>query len=252
MNTIFITGCSSGFGLETARHFLARDWNVIGTMRTLRPDVLPTSERLRLLELDVTDPDSIRHAVQQAGSVDVLVNNAGIGLLSVFEGTSMQVIRATFETNVFGALALTQGFLPQFRAQGSGVIVNVSSSTTLRSLPMLAVYSASKAALNQFTESLALELAPFGVRASLVLPGQSPGTSFGDNARTRMREHDVTVPPAYADLARDVFARMSGSPPQSFTTPTDVAEAVWRVVHDPSTPTRLPAGADAIAWAAQG
>jgi len=247
MNTIFITGCSSGFGLETARYFLARDWQVIGTMRTLRPDVLPRSERLRLLTLDVTKPESIRRAVEQAGPVDVLVNNAGIGLLSVFEATPIELMRAAFETNVFGALALTQAFVPSFRARGSGVIVNVSSSTTMKPLPLLAVYTATKAALNKFSESLALELAPFGVRTSLVLPGQSPDTSFGDNARACMREFGVEVPPAYADFVHGVLAGMAGAPSESLTAPSDVAETIWRVVHDPSAPLRQPAGADALA-----
>ena len=85
MKTILITGCSSGFGLETARHFLARDWQVVATMRTPRDDVLPPSERLRVLALDVTDADSIRHAVEAAGPIDVLVNNAGFGLASPAE-----------------------------------------------------------------------------------------------------------------------------------------------------------------------
>jgi NAD(P)-dependent dehydrogenase (short-subunit alcohol dehydrogenase family) len=105
MKTVLITGCSSGFGLETARFFLEREWKVVATMRTQREDVLPRSERLRVLALDVTDPDSVRQAVEAAGPIDVLVNNAGIGLMSVFEGTSMQLAREIFETNTFGTMA---------------------------------------------------------------------------------------------------------------------------------------------------
>ena len=85
MKTVLITGCSSGFGLETAQYFLDRDWQVIATMRTPREDLLPRSERLRVLTLDVTDADSIRRAVAEAGAVDVLVNNAGIGMLGALE-----------------------------------------------------------------------------------------------------------------------------------------------------------------------
>ena len=99
MKTVLITGCSSGFGLETARYFLDRDWKVIATMRTPREDVLPRSERLRVLALDVTDPDSVRQAVEAAGPIDVLVNNAGIGVLGALEGTSMETAREIFETN---------------------------------------------------------------------------------------------------------------------------------------------------------
>lgn len=249
MQTILITGCSSGFGLETTRYFLERGWKVIATMRTPREDVLPRSEHLRVLALDVTDPRSIRETVEAAGPIDALVNNAGVGLLSVFEGTSMETVRATFETNTFGAMAVTQAFLPQFRQRKAGVIVNVSSATTLKSLPMLAVYTASKAALNAFTESLALELQPFHVRVSLVIPGQSPETPFSQNAQAQMRMQGVAVPEAYSDFARSVFERITGRHPGPFTRSLDVAEVIWRAVNDPSCPIRQPAGADAVALA---
>src|SRR4051812_15879533 len=98
MNTILITGCSSGYGLATARHFLDRGWNVVATLRTPREDLLPRSERLRMLALDVTDARSIAHAVEAAGPIDVLVNNAGIGALGAFEATPMHTVRELFET----------------------------------------------------------------------------------------------------------------------------------------------------------
>ena len=246
MQTILITGCSSGFGLETARHFLDRGWNVVATMRTPREGVLPPSDRLRVLALDVTDPASIRAAVEAAGPVDVLVNNAGVGLLSVAEGTPMETVRDVFETNVFGLMAVTAAFLPGLRARGAGVVVNVSSSTTLKPLPMLAVYTASKAAVNKYTESLALELAAVGVRVGLVLPGSAPDTSFGQNARAQMA--GTTVPEAYAGFVQGVFTAM-GSRSGPRTEARDVAEAVWRVVTDPSAPLHQPAGADAVALA---
>ncbi|QRK07307.1 SDR family oxidoreductase [Archangium violaceum] len=246
MKTILITGCSSGFGLETARYFLARGWKVIATMRTPREGVLPRSEHLRVLALDVTDPRSIREMVEAAGPIDVLVNNAGVGLLSVFEGTSMETVRATFETNTFGVMAVTQAFLPRFRQRKAGVIVNVSSSTTLKSLPMLAVYTASKAALNAFTESLALELQPFNVRVSLVIPGQSPETPFSQNAQALMRKQGVAIPEAYSDFARSVFERITERRSGPFTRSLDVAEVIWRAVNDPACPIRQPAGVDAV------
>ncbi|HTH75647.1 MAG TPA: SDR family NAD(P)-dependent oxidoreductase, partial [Trinickia sp.] len=165
--TILITGCSSGFGLEIARYFLDRDWRVVATMRTPREDLLPRSERLRVLALDVTDADSIRRAVDEAGPIDVLVNNAGVGVLNALEGMSMDVIRDVFETNTFGTIAMTRAVLPQFRERRAGVVVNVTSSVTLKSLPMLSIYTASKAAVNAFTESLAFELEQFGVRVAL-------------------------------------------------------------------------------------
>jgi NAD(P)-dependent dehydrogenase (short-subunit alcohol dehydrogenase family) len=247
LKTILITGCSSGFGLEIARHFLARDWQVIATMRTPRADVLPPSDRLRVLALDVTNPESIREAVNAAGPIDVLVNNAGFGAASPAELVPLATVRELFETNTFGTIALTQAVLPQFRQRKSGVVVNVTSSVTLKALPLLAAYRASKAAVNAFTESMALELEQFGVRAHLVLPGRAPDTRFGDNARAHMDGFDHE---AYADLVKKVIERL-GDTSSPITRAQDVAEAVWRAATDPSSPMRILAGADAEAWAAE-
>ncbi|CAN7497146.1 SDR family oxidoreductase [Acidovorax sp. LjRoot118] len=244
-STVLITGCSSGFGLEIARFFLAQGWRVIATMRTPREGLLPPSDRLRVLPLDVADADSIRRCLAEAGPIDALVNNAGIGLLAPLEGIAMAHAREVFETNVLGTIAMTQAVLPQMRERRAGVVVNVTSSVTLLPLPLLSVYTGSKAAVNAFTESLALELAPFNVRARLVLPGRAPSTSFGDNARPRM---EGSVPEAYADFRDRVFAavRDTATP---VTHAQDVAEAVWRAVTDEVAPMRLPAGADAVALA---
>jgi NAD(P)-dependent dehydrogenase (short-subunit alcohol dehydrogenase family) len=246
MKTILITGCSSGFGLEIARYFLDRDWKVIATMRTPRSDILPRSENLRVLALDVTDPESIRRAVEAAGPIDVLVNNAGIGVLNALEGTPMQTARDIFETNTLGTIAMIQAVLPQFRERRAGAVVNVTSAVTLKPLHLLSVYTASKAAVNAFTESLALELRQFGVRASIVLPGRAPETSFGDNARSRMQ---AGFPEPYADLVKGIFGAWEQS--TLITRSVDVAEAVWRAATDPSSPMRIPAGADAVALAAE-
>ena len=243
MKNILITGCSSGFGLEIARTFLSsHDWNVIATMRTPRRDLIPASDRLRVLPLDVTDPDSISHAIEAAGPIDVLVNNAGIGFLNALEGTSMAMVREVFETNVFGVMAMTQAVLPQFRARRSGVIINVTSSVTLLPLPLLCVYTASKAAVNAFSEVLALELEQFDIRVRVVLPGRAPATAFGDNARSRMQ---AGIPEPYAKMAQTVFAKFQEGGP--VTQMSDVTDAVWRAATDPSCPMRLAAGADAVA-----
>ena len=247
MKTVLITGCSSGFGLEIARHFLARDWHVVATMRTPRDDVLPPSERLRVLALDVTDPESIRQAVEAAGPIAVLVNNAGFGVASPAELTPMAAVREVFETNTFGTIALTQAVLPQLRQRRAGVVVNVTSSVTLKALPLIAAYRASKAAVNAFTESMAVELEEFGVRTRLVLPGRSPETRFGDNARAHMHGLDNE---AYAGLVKKVFAQFADTS-SPVTHAKDVAEAVWRAATDPSAPMRIPAGADAEAWASE-
>jgi len=244
MKTVLITGCSSGYGLETARHFHAQGWNVVATMRTPREDVLPRSERLRVVALDVTKPERIAAALEASGPIDVLVNNAGIGLMSAFEATPMATIREVFETNTFGVMAVTQAVLPQFRARRSGVVVNVTSSATLAPMPLVAVYTASKMAIEGFTASLAFELEAFNVRAKLVEPGYGPTTRFTSNGGSRM---EGLIPAAYAPFAERIFA--SFGQPAAVTTELDVAEAVYRAANDVSGQLRFPAGADAVALA---
>ena len=240
MPKILITGCSSGFGLAIAQKFVDAGWDVVATMRTPQTDLLPSNDRLEILPLDITNPDSIAKAVEAAGSIDALVNNAGVGMLNVLEGTEMSKIRELFETNVFGAMAMTKAVLPQMRARRSGVIVNVSSAVTIRPLPALAVYSASKAALNAFTESLALEAALFGIRAKLVLPGSAPTTGFGKNAVSRM---GMEIPEPYTAFVDDYMTKLrSGT---EVTTADAVAEAVWRSVTEIDAPMKIPAGVDA-------
>lgn len=242
MNTILITGSSSGFGLETARYFLDRNWTVIATMRTPRADLLPKSERLHIIALDVTDAHSIASAVQDAGPIDALVNNAGAGLMGALEGVSADDTRQIFELNTFGTMAMTQAVLPGFRKQGSGVVVNISSAVTLKPFPMLSAYTASKAAIEAFSENLALEVEPFGVRVRIVIPGRAPDTSFSAAARVRSQNG---IPEAYADWAKQVF---SGASQQlaEVTSASDVAAAVWQAVTDGSSPFRIPAGVDAV------
>lgn len=246
MQTVLITGCSSGYGLETARYFHARGWNVIATMRTPRQDVLPRSERMRVLPLDVTSAASIAAAVEASGPLDVVVNNAGIGHLGAFEALPFSVARELFETNTFGTMAVTQAVLPQFRQRRSGAIVNVTSTVALETMPLVAVYTATKAAVEAFTACLALELAEFDVRAKLVEPGRGPTTAFVKNAEPRLQGN---IPEAYASFAQRVFAAFGE--PGLTTKESDVAEVVYRAATDTSGQLRFPAGADAVEIAAR-
>jgi NAD(P)-dependent dehydrogenase (short-subunit alcohol dehydrogenase family) len=247
MPKIFITGCSSGFGLETARVFLNRGWEVVATMRKPNPELLPKSDRLRLLPLDVTNEASVRQAVAEAGDVDVLVNNAGFGAPAPVELTELAMAKALFDTNTLGTLAMVQAVLPAFRARRAGVIINVTSSVTLETLPLIGLYRASKAAVNAFTETLAVEVKPFGVRVHLVLPGRSPETRFGENALPHLRGRDNAD---YAPMIDSVLASMrEASGPKTYS--SDVTQAIWRIATDPSSPLRTAAGADAEAWMAE-
>lgn len=247
MKPVLITGCSSGYGLETARYFHERGWRVVAGMRTPKPEVLPRSERLEVVALDVTQAESIAAAVAAAGDVDALVNNAGIGLFGAFEATPMATVREIFETNTLGTMAMTQAVLPGLRSRRAGVVINVTSSATFLPMPLVAVYTASKTAIEGFTGSLALELEAFNVRAKLVEPGYGPSTRFTRNGADRMQG---LIPKAYAPLADQCFAALGN--PSEVTRPLDVAEVIWRAVHDDSRQLRFPAGPDAVALASTG
>lgn len=243
MKTVLITGCSSGYGRATALTFLEHGWNVVATMRTPGKGDLPTSERLCVLRLDVTDRASIDEAVQGGiaafGGLDVVVNNAGIGLLSALEATPERTIREIFETNTFGVMAVSRAVIPHFRERRAGTLVNVTSSVGIVPMPLVSVYTASKYAIEGFTEALAYELSFLGVRTRLVEPGYGPSTAFAANGMERM---NGLLPEAYAPYASQVFAGFAAA---KTTNEQDVARAVWLAATDGSHRLRYPAGPDA-------
>ncbi len=176
--TWFITGASSGLGAELASAVLEKGDRVAATFRKEEQAKAFTQRepgRTLGIVLDVTQEAAIAPAVQQAieafAQVDVLVNNAGYGTVGAIEEFSMEEIRAQMETNFFGMAAVTQAFLPLFRAQGSGHIVQLSSGAGIRSAAGFGIYNSSKFALEGFSEALSYEMAPFGVRVVLVEPG---------------------------------------------------------------------------------
>ena len=248
MKTVLITGCSTGFGREIALHFLEQGWAVVATMRDPAASTLPASEHLRVLPLDVTRADSIATAVAEAGEIDVLVNNAGIGWLNVIEGTPLGIVQRIFEVNLFGTIAMMQAVLPAMRERRSGVIVNVSSSSTYKPLPLLSVYRASKAAVTALTESAALEIAPFNIRARVVVPGMAPSTNFASSTYEQV-ENGGWFPPVYQDFADQTVAAFQAAGLADVTTARDVAEAVFHAASNPDCPMVIPAGVDALAWA---
>jgi NAD(P)-dependent dehydrogenase (short-subunit alcohol dehydrogenase family) len=247
--TVLITGTSSGYGKATAELFLDRGWNVAATMRQPQPDIFgPHSDHLKVLPLDVTNSGSVSRAIDEAistfGTIDVLVNNAGIGVVGAFEATPIATVREVFETNTFGVMSMTHAVLPLFRKRRHGVVINVTSSVTLARMPLAAAYTASKAAIEGFTGSLAFELEWFNVRVKLVEPGYAPSTRFTSNGGSRMQG---LIPEAYAPFAEPIFAAFAQ--PAAVTTESDVAEAVWRAANDTTGQLRFPAGADALALA---
>jgi len=244
--TVLITGCSSGFGKATAAHFLARDWNVIATMRSPKPGLFEDNDRLLVTSLDVTDPTSVSDAIAKGiahfGKIDVVVNNAGIGMFGAHEVVSDEVIRQVFETNTFGVMAVNRAIAPHLRERGSGTIINVTSSVGIAPMPLVAAYTASKYAIEGFSESLAYELGMFGVRVKIVQPGLAPSTSFAANSGGRC---DNQIPAAYADYAGRYLKSMQEYP-TAYTNAEDVAEAVYAAATDGRDKLRYPAGADSV------
>ncbi|MFS8125334.1 SDR family oxidoreductase [Rhizobium sp. BR 250] len=242
---ILITGTSSGYGKAIAEFFLARGWNVVATMRRPEPDRFGgDNDRLRILPLDVTDEQSVAALIDAAGPVDVLVNNAGIGMVGAFEAMPMSEIRRIFDTNSFGVMAMTQAIIPEMRKRRSGTIINVTSSATLAPFPLAAVYTASKQAIEGFSGSLAHELGHFNIRVKLVEPGYAPTTRFTTNAILPLEE---LLPDEYMDFAGPILEGFAK--PAMTTSEQDVAEAIWSAAHDVSGQLRFPAGPDAIALA---
>ena len=210
-------------------------------MRQPREGLLPISERMRLLALDVTRPESIAAAIQAAGPIDVLVNNAGIGVVGAFEATPLATAREVFETNTFGTMAMMQAVIPQLRKRKAGVIVNVTSSVTLAAMPLAGVYTASKTAIEGLTASVAFELETFSIHVKLVEPGYAPTTRFTENGGARMQG---LIPEAYAPFAQPIFEAFAQ--PAATTKESDVAEVVWQAANDTSERLRFAAGADAV------
>ena len=180
MARVLITGCSTGIGRATAVELTARGHEVVATAR--RPESLDGLEVAERLALDVDDAASVQAAVAAAGTVDVLVNNAGWESAGPVEKADLDEVRAMFETNLLGAARMVQAVLPAMRERGSGTIVNVSSVAGVVAGPLNGFYAASKHALEAMSESLHYEVGHFGVRVVIIEPGAF-ATAFGDNAR---------------------------------------------------------------------
>ncbi|MBZ9934773.1 SDR family oxidoreductase [Mesorhizobium sp. BR1-1-16] len=234
--TVLITGCSSGFGEAAAHHFADRGWNVVATMR--RPETggaLAARDGVLVTRLDVEDPSSIEIAIAEAierfGRIDVLVNNAGFGLFGVFEQTPPARIAQQFAVNLFGVMDVTRAILPHFRAHRSGVIVNVSSGAGVFALPMISLYSASKFALEGFSESLSYELASVGITVKVVEPGGVTSTKFGERSAVeagsaeRIADYDPFIAGAEA-----VFAGLRAG--RANATSAEVAEVIFAAATD--------------------
>ncbi|WP_326836575.1 oxidoreductase [Amycolatopsis rhabdoformis] len=240
----FITGTSAGFGRVLAEAVLARGERVVATARDVEA-VKDLADRALVTRLDVTDPASIRSAVAAAiaeyGQIDVLVNNAGHGLIGALEELTDEQTRAVMETNVFGVLAVTRAVLPHLRARRSGHIVQLSSVGGVVGNPGHAIYATSKFALEGMSEALAGEVGPLGIRVSIVEPGPFR-TEFAGRSMTfaaPIPDYDPTP----AGRLRHQFSAQDGRQPND---PARAAAAILTLVDTPDAPLRLPLGPEAV------
>jgi NAD(P)-dependent dehydrogenase (short-subunit alcohol dehydrogenase family) len=247
--TWFITGCSTGFGRVLSEQLLARGDRVIATARNadriedLRAHA-KNPEQFLSYPLDVTDFSEIRKvasdAIQKAGRIDVLVNNAGYGYVGALEEVSLSEIRAVFETNVFGLMEMTRAILPVFRSQRSGHIINLSSVAGMVGTPGASIYNSTKFAIEGLSEALAGELASFGIKVTLIEPG-----AF----RTDFANRSLRVAPYLPEYAealsqtRKYYETIGGQQPGD---PAQAVRAMIALVDHPNPPLRLPMGKIAL------
>jgi NAD(P)-dependent dehydrogenase (short-subunit alcohol dehydrogenase family) len=247
---LVVTGCSSGFGLEIVTAAARRGWKVFATMRNLeRRDALDhaladAGLRAELLELDVTNRDSVRAAIEEVtgrtgGRIDAVVLNAGIGDAGFFEDLSDEAVRRIFETNFFGAIDVARVALPHMRARRSGRIVAVSSIGVFLPYPALSVYVASKRALEGWAESLAVEVAPFGIDVALVEPG-GYATRIWDNASVTRHESSP-----YTPFVDTMEPRMRDRIDRTSRDPREVGERIAKLLDRRRSRLRNPVGPDA-------
>lgn len=239
--TVLITGASSGIGKATAKYFQAKGWNVAATMRSPEKEKeLSKLENVLCIRLDVTEPQSIQAAKEETlrrfKSIDVVVNNAGYGLVGPFEAISQQKIEKQIATNLFGVMELTRAIIPYFRENKKGVIINVTSIGGRITLPLCSPYHASKWAVEGFSESLQHELRPMNIKIKIVEPGPIK-TDFYDRSLDMVKPntinaYDTYIERAITNMQKDMNGR--GKPP------AEVAKTIYRAATDGNWKLRYP------------
>jgi NAD(P)-dependent dehydrogenase (short-subunit alcohol dehydrogenase family) len=245
--TILITGCSSGFGKAAAAKFHDAGWNVVATMRDPGDWDGADSNRLLVQALDVTDPASIRSAfdagVARFSGMDVVVNIAGIGLFSPFETTTDETMRDVFETNLFGPIEIMRVAIPYLREHGGGRIVNLTSASSIVPEPLMGIYNASKAALDNLTETLRFELWHQDIVLKLIEPGYVPTTRLVEKAINNAATLTI-VTPQYEAYVNQRMAFFNTESTVELATAEDVADAIMASVIDETGQLRWVVGAD--------
>ncbi|MEM6264932.1 MAG: SDR family oxidoreductase [Bacteroidota bacterium] len=245
--TILITGASSGIGKSTAKLFQANGWNVIATMRTPeKEEELNQLDNVLVTKLDVLDVDTIDSAlaagIDKFGKIDVILNNAGYGLMGTFESAKRDSIIRQFGVNVFGLFDVTQKALPHFRANKDGMFINISSIGGRMTFPMMPLYHSTKWAVEGFSESLRWEMAQIGVKVKVVEPG-GVATDFGGRSLDMQHSQELTE---YNEFVGTFMTAMQQAmDPSNMSTPELIAEVIYTAATDGTDTLRYRAGADA-------
>lgn len=243
MKSWFITGASSGFGRTLAEALIEQGERVVVTARrveALQALVEQAPARVLALALDVTRPEQIAQAREQAGAIDVVVNNAGFSIVGAVEETTEQALRETLEPMFFGAFNVTRAFLPQMRTRRSGTFVQISSIGGVSTAPGFGAYCAAKHALEGLSESLAAEVAPFGVKVLIVEPGAFRTELFGGAFRS------LPAMPEYEKTAGQIRKYVETSAGRQPGDPRKAVRAIIDAVNAGAPNLRLPLGDDAV------
>lgn len=244
--TILVTGASSGIGRATAKTFQKKGWNVIATMRSPEKETeLNSLENTVVTKLDVLDLESIKSAIKEGierfGKIDVVLNNAGYGLMGTFESASRESIIRQFGVNVQGLFDVTQQALPHFRSNKSGMFINISSVGGRMTFPLMPLYHSTKWAVEGFSESLRWEMAQIGVKVKVIEPG-GVATDFGGRSLDLQHNPELTE---YNAFVKAFMASMAQSMnPETMTKPEQIAEVIFEAATDGSDKLRYRAGAD--------
>lgn len=253
---VIVTGSSSGIGKEISLILARNGYNTFATMRNLDKSselrTIVESEKISTLQfeqLDVTNEQSVQTAIRniqnKVGNIDILINNAGYGLVGAFEDTSIAEIKQQYETNFFGLIRTTQTVLPFMRKQRSGLIVNISSGVGRFGIPTLSAYASSKFALEGLTESMSYELEPFGIRTVLIEPGVIK-TNFFNSTIFAQKAQDLNSP--YADFMKNMEKNFAQMIDTASSTPEVVAKVVLEAITDTNPKIRYLAGKDVEEW----
>lgn len=240
-STVLITGTSTGFGRAASESLARRGHHVIATMRDIEGrnrqnreslETLAAAENLSLqvLDLDVTDEASVNHAVERAGRLDVVINNAGFAGIGITEAYTVRQFRAIFDVNVYGVVRVNRAVLPRMRVQKSGLLIHISSGAGRVTVPAMAAYCASKYALEAIADAYRFELLPFGIESVLVEPGiyRTPIFDKLQQPDDAPRVADYAENAYYAERVLGVFQTAIGAPDARGG--EDVAEALVRLV----------------------